>query len=299
MHNNTISRPTNIILNIFFALYSFACIFPILLVISISFSDEMTLLKSGYSLIPKVFSAEAYRYILKDSAGILNAYGVSIFVSVTGTVLSMLVTALFAYPLSRSSLKYRNQLSFFVYFTMLFSGGMVPNYILITQYLCMKNNILVLILPLLLSASSVLILRTFFRTSIPDSIIESAKIDGAGEIRTFYSIVLPLALPGMATIGLFSMIAYWNDFNQCLMYVTNAKLYNLQFILYKMQMNLQFLSSLSHSRGGAAASEILHKLPTESARMAVAILAIGPIILTYPFFQRFFVKGLTIGAVKG
>lgn len=298
MSQKVVSRPTDFILNLVIGIYSFLCVFPILLILAISLTDEKSLLTQGYHLIPKELSLTAYEYILKDAGGILRAYGVTIIVTIIGTILSVIITAAFAYPLSRSNLKYANKLSFFIYFTMLFNGGLVPTYFVCTQLLHLKNTIFAMILPMLINAFNVLILRTFFKTSVPESIIESANIDGAGEIKIFFSIVLKISLPGIATIALFSTIGYWNDFYLCLLYITKPEFYNLQFLLYKLQTNMQFLLQLSQSNNSYASTAVAD-LPAESSRMAVAILAIGPIILTYPFFQKYFIKGLTVGAVKG
>jgi putative aldouronate transport system permease protein len=215
-----------------------------------------------------------------------------------GTALSLLVIALYAYPISRKDFKYRNQFTFFVFFTMIFGGGLVPWYMVCVQLLHLKNTIWAMIFPALMNGWYVLIMRTFFATSIPDSIIESAKIDGAGEWRTFFQIVLPLSLPGLATVALFNTLAFWNDWYLPLMFITKANLYNLQYTMYKMLANIQFLIQSSSAMSGRA-SEMLKNLPSETSRMAMCILAVGPIIFAYPFFQKYFVKGLTVGAVKG
>jgi putative aldouronate transport system permease protein len=280
-----------IISNMILAVFSLFCILPLVLVLSISLSDERTIASSGYSLIPENFTWFAYEYVMKSSASLFNAYGVTIFVTVVGTVLSVIVTALLSYPLSRGELRYRRPVLFYVFFTMLFNGGLVPWYILITQYLDMKDQIFVLIVPYLVSAWNVLLMRNFFRT-IPESIMESARIDGAGEWLIFFKIVAPLSLPSFATIALLNSIAYWNDWWLGLLFIENRNLFPLQLLLQSVLSNLDALAAFS------AARNIVVEIPGETARMALCILAIGPIVIAYPFLQRYFVKGLSVGAVK-
>lgn len=294
---NEISRTSNIFLNLLYVLISAICIIPILLVIVISFTDEHEIIMNGYSFIPEKFSTEAYKFVLSAGEGILNAYGVSIFVAIVGTFLSISVITLYAYPLSRSNFKYKKIFSLFAFFTMIFGGGLVPWYMVYSQLFRIRNTIWILIFPYLMNAWFVMIMRTFIKTSVPESLIESAKIDGASEFRTFFSIVLPLLKPGLATIGLLSCLGYWNDWYLPLVFLTERKLYNIQYLMYQTLSNIQFLTS-----GSANFSELgmlLADLPGESARMAVAVISIGPIIFAYGFFQKYFIKGLTIGAIKG
>lgn len=294
---NQISRISNLFLNALFIIITAICIIPILLVIVISFTEEKEIIMNGYSFIPERFSTEAYRFVLSAGEGILNAYGVSIIVAILGTVLSISVITLYAYPLSRSNFKYKQAFSLFAFFTMIFGGGLVPWYMVYSQLFRIRNTIWILIFPYLMNAWFVMIMRTFIKTSVPESLIESAKIDGATEFRTFLSIVLPLLKPGLATIGLLSCLGYWNDWYLPLVFLTERKLYNIQFLMYQTLSNIQFLTS-----GSANFSElgmVLADLPGESARMAVAVISIGPIIFAYGFFQKYFIKGLTIGAVKG
>lgn len=292
---NAISRPSNVVLNAIFLLYTFMCIIPIVLVIIISFTEEKTIFKNGYSFFPEQWSIKAYQYLLKGGGMILNSYGVSIFVATVGTVLSILIIALYAYPLSRSNFRYKNIFSFLAYFTMIFGGGLVPWVIVYSSVIPIANTIWVLIVPYLMNAWYVIILRTFMRQTIPESIIESAKVDGAGEFRTFFVIVLPLCKAGLATIGLFCLLGYWNDWYLPLIFITNKDVYNIQFLMYQTLSNIQFMSNTSIGN----ASEIAASMPSEGARMGVAVISIGPIIFAYPFFQKYFIQGLTIGAVKG
>ncbi|WP_051571704.1 carbohydrate ABC transporter permease [Ruminiclostridium cellobioparum] len=292
-----ISGFSNFFINLIFLIISLVCILPIVFVIIISFTNEQELLVSGYTFFPKEISFDAYSYIVAAGDVIWRAYGVSIFVTIVGTILSLLIICMYAYPLSRSSFRYKTQFAFLAYFTMIFGGGLVPWYIVYTTVIPIKNSIWIMIVPYLMNAWYVIIMRTFYKTTVHESIIESAKIDGAGEFRTFFVVVLPLCRAGLATIGLFCTLNYWNDWYLPLVFVNNAKLYNIQYFMYQTLQTIQFLatSSTSFSNAGLA----MQSLPSEGARMAIAVLSIGPIILAYPFFQRYFVKGLTVGAVKG
>ena len=284
---------SQLIINLVLIICCLCCIVPLLLVVSISFTPEELIALNGYQLIPEAFSADAYKFIISGTSSIWNSYVVSIFVTVVGTFLSLVVTSMLAYPLSRQDVKYRNIISFYLFFTMLFNGGLVASYILITQYLHLKDNILVLILPLLINAWNVMLMRNFFK-DVPFSIIESAKIDGAGEFKTFLQIVVPISTPTFATVGMFIALAYWNDWWLALMYITDRKLMPLQYTLQAILLNIQVLLSdvqLQKSVGG--------EIPSEAARMALCVLAVGPIVLVYPFVQKYIVKGMTVGAVKG
>jgi len=273
---------------------SVCCIAPVVLVISISLTEEKQLLTYGYNIIPKVFSLRAYEYIMAAKETIWRAYGISIFVTVVGSLLAVLIICLYAYPISRQNFEHKNKFSFLAYFTMIFGGGLLPWYMIYTHVVPIKSTVWIMIIPLLMNAYYVVIMRTFIKTTIPEALFESAKIDGAGEFRIFFVIVLPLCKAGLATIGLFCTLNYWNDYYLPLVFVTDAKLYNIQYYLYKLLMSIQFLSS------GTPNIDINQKdMPSEGARMAIAVISIGPIVLAYPFFQKYFVKGLTIGAVKG
>jgi putative aldouronate transport system permease protein len=291
-----ISTGTNLLFNLIFLVCAVVCIAPIILVISISLTDEMEILLNGYSFIPKIFSLKSYEYIAGAGEQIWRAYGVSLLVTVVGTFFSLLVICMYAYPLSRQSFKYKGQFAFMAYFTMIFGGGLVPWYMVYTHLVPIKSTIWILIVPYLMNAWYVIIMRTFIKTTIHESIIESARMDGAGEFRTFFVIVLPLCRAGLATIGLFCTLGYWNDWYLPLVFLTDTKLFNIQFLMYQTLMSIQFLSNATNLSN---ASTMMKDLPNEGARMAIAVLSIGPIILAYPFFQKYFVKGLTVGAVKG
>ncbi len=294
---NTVSPFWNGVFNILFVLYSVACIVPLLLVIGVSFTDEKTIVTGGYNFIPKVFSLEAYKWVFQSGDAIIRAYGLSIVITIVGTICSVAIISMFAYVISRKDFKYRNIFSFILFFTMIFNGGLVPWYMVYTNFLHVNDTFLAYLIPPMVNAWYVMIMRTFFQTNVPDSIIESAKIDGAGEFRTFIQIVLPLAKPGLATIALFQTLGFWNEWYIPLMLIEKSELYNLQYILYKTLTAIQYLATASNVTGGTA--QILANLPSETARMAMCVLAIGPIILAYPFFQKYFIKGLTVGAVKG
>ncbi|MBB3109610.1 putative aldouronate transport system permease protein [Paenibacillus phyllosphaerae] len=291
-----VSRPVNVVLNMAAMLVSIVCVFPFLFVVIISFTDEMVLARNGYKIVPEAWSLDAYRYIFKTGESLLRAYGVTIFITVVGTLISLVFNTLYAYAISRRSFAYRKFFSFFAVFTMLFNGGMVPTYIVVTQLLHLQDSIGALIWPMAVNAFFILIMRTFFVTMIPDAVIESGKIDGAGEFQTLFRLVLPLALPGLATIGLFSALAYWNDWFNALLYIENPKLVPLQSMLMRIESSMQFL--MQNASNSSISTTILTEMPQETSRMAMVVLATGPIVLAYPFFQRYFVQGLTVGAVK-
>jgi putative aldouronate transport system permease protein len=275
--------------------FALSCLLPFLLLFAASVTDDSAIVTNGYSFFPQAFSFGAYEYLYQHSALILRAYGVTILVTALGTVASLAMTSMLAYPLSRKELPGGSALSFVVFFTLLFNGGLVPTYMVYTQVLDIRDTLWAQIIPwLLMNGFNVLLMRAFFMNSIPTPVIESASIDGAGEFKIYSSIVLPLSLPIMATVGLFQGLAYWNDWNNGLVFVNDARLFNLQNVLNKIMSDIEFLSSNSGMGGSAAAA-----LPSETFRMAIAVIGIVPILIAYPFFQKYFVKGLTIGAVKG
>ena len=285
----------NILLDIIFLLIAVMCIYPVLLVIGVSFTDETALADFGFKVIPKVWSLDSYRYIVSAGGTIMRAYGITAFVTIVGALTSTFVVALYAYPLSRKDFAYRKVFMFMAFFTMLFSGGVVSWYMICTNMLHLKNTVWALILPYVMNAWHVIVMRSFFSMSIPSAIIESAKIDGAGEWKIFFRLVLPLAVPGLATIGLFATLTYWNDWTLPLYFITEPKMYNLQFLLQSMISNIQMLTENSALMGS---TNLLANVPKEGARMALCIIATGPILIVYPFFQKYFIQGLTVGAVK-
>ncbi len=271
-------------------LIGMACLIPMILVVSISFSGEKALVEQGYQLFPVGFTTAAYDYILRQPGQMMQAYAVTGFVTIVGTGVGLLLASMLAWPLARSDFRLRGPLSFYVFFTMLFGGGLVPFYILVTRYLGLKDNILALILPYLVTAWYVLILRTSF-AQLPTELLDAARIDGAGEWRIFFRIVMPLSKPVLATIGLFYILRYWNDWYLALLFINKAVLYPLQYLLYVLMRNITFLASNPQTTGMA--------IPTQSARMALAVLAFGPALFTFLLLQKYFVRGITIGGLKG
>jgi len=270
--------------------FSIACIVPLLIVLSASFSSQAALNEYGFSVIPRAFTTEAYDYIINQPKVIIRAYGVTIFVTVAGTILSVLMNALFAYPLARRSFMFRNPITFYVFFTMLFNGGLVPSYILITRYLHLKDTIWVLFVPLLINAWYMLILRTFFK-DLPEELIEAATIDGAGEMRIFWGLIVPLSTPVLGTVGLFCTLGFWNDWFMGLLYIDSAHLKPLQLLLYNIQSAVTALQFKPFNVDVTP--------PAMTIRMATVVVTTGPLVFGYLFFQKYFVRGLTIGAVKG
>jgi putative aldouronate transport system permease protein len=280
-----------IVLNIVLVLISVACLLPFIVVLAASFSSERALVNEGYNIIPVDFNVAAYRYLLVDSEQVFQSYLVSIVVTAIGAPLGLLMMALVSYAMSRRHFKYRKAVAFYIFFTMLFSGGLVPSYILVTQYLHLKDTILVMIVPYLAVGGWILILRTYFR-DLPEELLDAARIDGCGEWRTFFTVVIPLSTPGLATIGLFAMLAYWNDWFTPLLYIEQPKLYPIQYLLYTIVNNMQFMDLLSQQAG------LRVDPPRIPARMAMVALTVGPILLAYPFVQRYFVRGIRLGSLK-
>jgi len=274
-------------------LMTIVCLVPFILLVSGSFTAENWIRFHGYGLIPGEFSLEAYKIIFKTPERIIRAYGVSIMITLIGVAIGLLLTALTAYVISRKDFKYRNALSFFFYFTTLFNGGMVSTYIYYIQYLHLKDSYLALILPMVFNVFYLLIMRTFVN-NIPVALIESAKLDGAGEWRIFFTIILPLLQSGLATIGLFLALGYWNDWYNAMLYMNTEAKYPLQYMLYSIQQQAQALARIA-SQAGISVQD----LPSSSLKMAMAVVATGPIVIVYPFVQKYFVAGITIGSVKG
>lgn len=295
---NSLPFGWNALMHVIAGAFAVACVFPFLFSLIISFTDEKTLQLNGYQIFPDKWSVYAYKYIFQTGDQLLHSFLVTLMVTGIGTVLTVSITALYAYALSRKAFKYRKFFTFLAFFTMLFSGGLVPSYIIVAQMLHLKDTLWALILPMTLNAFNIIILRTFFQTMIPDPIIESGKIDGAGEFKILFRLVLPLALPGLATIALFSTLGYWNDWFNALLYIDSNNLVPLQAMLMRIESSMQFIIQNSALLNSGESRTMLASLPQETSRMAMVVLATGPIALAYPFFQRYFVEGLTIGAVK-
>jgi putative aldouronate transport system permease protein len=278
---------------LFIGIFAFICLFPFLLMITSSFMSEKEIVSEGYKLFPKDISLSAYRFLFSNSMNLLASYRITITVAVVGTFLGLFFMSMAGYVLCRTDFKYRNKISFFIYFTTLFSGGLIPTYILMVNGLGLKDNIWAMILPGLMSPWSIFLMRNFMK-AIPASLYESAAIDGAGDFRIYWQIFIPLAKPSLATIGLFLTLGYWNEWYNAMLYIQTTLKFPLQYFLQRIvsQANVQLLIQQGITINTA-------DLPSESIKMATAVVAIGPIILVYPFVQKYFVSGLTIGAVKG
>ena len=300
MTDSKSSRQFQIGINEVLILVTLMVVLPFLLVFVSSITDENVLIRNGYSFFPEKISFYAYQYIIRQGDKILRAYGVTILATFLGTILNVAMSALMAYPLSVRTLPYRRGITFFIFFTMLFNGGLVPTYLMYVNYFHIKNTLWALVIPnLLLSANNVLMIRSYYMTSIPDALFEAAKIDGAGHLRIFLSLVLPLGKPILVTMGLFSGLAYWNDWTNGLYYLSgNAgqKLYSIQNLLNQMITDIQYLAS--GKVAGNIGAEVA-KLPATSIRMAIAFIAMLPLFIIYPFLQKYFAEGITLGAVKG
>ena len=287
---NLISKKTNFFFNILLLVGCILTVLPLWIIVVASISSEVALTTYGYRLWPVEFSLNAYTYLFRDGSVMITAYKNTLIATVAGTLLSTLTVGLYAYALSR-----RDFFTFFSFFTMLFSGGMVSYYNICRSFLGLKNTVWALFLPLSFSAYWVIIMRTFYSSNVPEEVIESARIDGCGEWRTLIQIVAPLAIPGYVTVALFSAVGLWNDFRQCLLLNDSSEFYNLQYTIYQTMSNLRFLKENASKMGGVNVSN----LPAETFRMAMAVVTVGPIVMAYPFFQKYFIKGLTVGAVKG
>lgn len=292
------SKGIRIVAHIVLIIMSLLVIIPFLLMISSSLTQEEALIKYGYSLFPREVSFEAYSYLFSGAGNIFNAYGVTLVVTAVGTVCGLFLTCTLAYAISIKDLPGRKTLSFLIYFTMLFNGGLVPTYMLYTNTLHIKNTIFALIVPgLLMSAFQVIIARSYFETSIPPEILEAARIDGASELCLIRKVVFPISLPILATLGLMIGLAYWNNWTNGLYYISKDNLYSIQHLLSQMMRNMQKLQEGNLSSG--MQGDLIKNIPSTSLRMAIAVLGALPVLVVYPVFQKYFIKGMTIGAVKG
>lgn len=282
-----------IICYVFVSLFALICLFPFVLMITSSFMDEKEIVTEGFKLIPNKISTNAYEFLFKNPEKLLNSYGVTIFITVVGSVLGLICMSMAGYVLNRKDFKYRNFFSFFIYFTTLFSGGLVPTYILMVKHLHLKDSVFAMILPGLMSAWSIFLMRNFMK-SIPDSLYESGTIDGAGDFRIYWQIFMPLAIPSLATVGLFTALGYWNEWYNAMLYIQSANKYPLQYFLQNIVNQANVATIIAQ---GAVVDT--SNLPTESIKMATAVMAVGPIVFLYPFVQRYFISGMTVGAVKG
>lgn len=288
----------NILSYTLIALVAIICLIPFLMVVVGSFTAEKEIIANGFSFFPKELLLEAYKTALKEPMAILRAYGVTASLTVIGTAIGLFIVAMTAYVLQRKDFKWRNKVSFFFYFTTLFSGGLVPWYILMVKYLGLKDSYLSLLLPPLLSVFNIIIMKSYM-SGIPQALTESAKIDGAGDFTIFMKVILPLVKPALATIGMFIALGYWNDWYNSMLFINNENLYSLQYYLYKIVNNIEAYKTILAQAGGGTSLGSTINMPSESLKMALTIIVTGPIILVYPFIQKYFVSGVTIGAVKG
>lgn len=291
-----LSPATNAVLTVLLGILAILTLVPIYVIVMASVTSEASLVAKGYQLWPSEFSAMAYKFLFSQGSIVMTAYKNTIISTVAGTALSVLMVGLYAYPLSRDNFKFKGFFTFFAFFTMLFGGGLVAYYMVTRQILQIQNSLWALFLPSAFSPFWVIVMRTFYKSNVPNEIIESARIDGANEWRTLFQIVMPLAVPGLATVALFSAIGIWNNFFNCLLLVDEAKYYSLQFTIYTTLNNIRFLLENADKMQGIVN---ISELPSQTFRMAMAVVTVGPIVFAYPFFQRYFIRGLTIGALKG
>lgn len=295
---NSISLPAEVIINIILGLFCLACVLPFIFVVIISFSSQNSIREIGFSFVPKEWSLSAYKYIMDLGAQLWVSYFNSFFVTILGTVLSVLMCVLYSYALFRKDFKYRRFFTFFSFFTMLFGGGLAPTYMVCKNMLGLSDNYAALIVPMLVNPFNIIIMRTFFQSSVPTELIESAAIDGSGEYNTLFKIIVPISKPGIATVALLNALAYWNEWFIPMLYIKKAHYIPLQYLLMKMQNQADFLVRNAGVLG-AEASKIMNTIPQDTLRMALVVLIVIPIACAYPFFQRFIISGLTIGSVKG
>jgi putative aldouronate transport system permease protein len=290
-------RAFKIFAAIILVLITLCAFLPFMLIVIASITEENSLIKYGYTYFPKKLSLDAYRYMVANSYMILRSYGVSILVTLVGTATSLLLTTTLAYPISRKDFKYHNVLAFLVFFTMLFSGGIVPSFVMWTRIFHIKDTLLALIIPsYLVSAMNVLLVKNYYSNNIPHAIIESAQIDGASELAIFRKIMLPLSTPVIVTVGLFTGLAYWNDWINALYYINKPQLYGIQNLLIRIMNNIQFITS---AEGSNVLGGNVVQVPTVGIRMSMAVVGILPIVISFPFLQKYLTEGIIIGAVKG
>ncbi|MEG1427160.1 MAG: carbohydrate ABC transporter permease [Oscillospiraceae bacterium] len=295
---NRIGVGANAVFNIIFILMAIICVVPVLFVIGISFSSEASIAEYGYRIIPAEVSFDGYAYMFKQGTMIIRALGNSLFITVAGTALGVLLTTLMGYVISRPNYRLKKLMTLIVFIPMVFNGGLVSTYFVVSQLLHLGDTMAAMILPIAVSSFNIIICKTFFRMTIPESLVEAAKIDGARQFTIFFKIVLPISLPVLATIGLFLCFNYWNDWWQAMLYINDTSLYTLQALLNQLMRNIEMLAQ-NASQFGISQAELVASMPKEAARMSIVVLIVLPIACAYPFFQNYFISGLTIGAVKG
>lgn len=294
-----ISPVANMSLHTFFVFVSLMIIVPFILLITVSLSDDKSVMQEGFKFLPSKWSLNAYKFLFSNSRMVFDAYKVTIGTTVVGVILHLLIASMYAFGISNKSMPLQKFFTFFLFFTMLFNGGMVASYIINTQFLRLKDTYAALVLPLIMNAWHILILRTFFTTSIPSALEDACRIDGAGDIRYFFHVVLPLSKPVLATIALFQTLTHWNDWFLSLLYITKDTMYTLQFVMLQTMRQMEAMRRLLQVGASADILAVLRDIPKETTRFAMVLVAIGPIILVYPYFQKYFVKGVTVGSIKG
>lgn len=296
---NSVSGWVEAIFHIILIIFCLCCVLPFVFVVIISFTSQQSIREIGYSFVPKEWSLEAYRYVIQLGAQLWRSYFNSFFITIVGTVCTLVVTIMYSYALFRKDFKFRKFFTFFCFFTMIFGGGLAPTYVVCKMVLGLSDSYAAIIVPMLLNPFNLIIMRTFFQSSVPTELIDAAAIDGSGEYQTLFGIVVPISKPGIATVGLLTALAYWNEWFIPMLYVRNDPVHTpLQQLLMQMQNKVDFLVRNS-SLMGAEASNIIKSLPQDSLRMALVVMIVVPIAFAYPFFQRYIIAGLTIGSVKG
>ncbi|GHU91186.1 sugar ABC transporter permease [Clostridia bacterium] len=295
---NSLSVRSEFIVHLILGLFSLACVIPFIFVVIISFTSKASIKEIGYSFFPKEWALDAYKFAFQLGDQLWRSYFNSFLIAIIGTILSVLICIMYSYGLYRKDFKYRTFFAFFSFFTMMFGGGLAPTVMVMKQMLGLNNNYAALIVPLLVSPFNFIVMRTFFTSSVPEALIESAAIDGSGEYRTLFQIIVPISTPGIATIALLNALAYWNDWFNALLFIQDAQYYPLQFLLMRLQTNIEFIVAHS-SMMGSAATEAIKNMPSASLRMALCVFIVVPIAFAYPFFQRYIIAGLTVGSVKG
>ena len=294
VHKKRKKEPATVLAHVVFIFLGICCILPMLLVLIISFSSSKSITDIGYTLFPKEWSTGAYEFILKDPSALLNAYGITILNTVVGSSLGLLFSSMMAYALARRNYKLRTFFSFIVFFTMIFSAGMIPQYYVYTKWFHMRDTLLAVILPAMVSGWNVVLLRTFFY-DIPGEVLESGVMDGCSEFKLFWKVAMPMMKPGLATVGLLLVLGFWNEWNRTMIYIDSSSKFNLQYMLYRLLKNTEEILKDAQAGMGLGAIDFV----SDTAKMAMAILAAGPMMFVFPFFQKYFVRGLSTGAVKG
>ena len=289
-----------VVLAVIILLFTILCFLPVALVLVVSFSSDVSIAERGFTFFPSSWSTGAYKYVFSFGGQLIQSYKITIFETVVGTLLTLLLTSMFAYALSRKDFMLRGPLAIYLLITMLFSGGMLGGYLINANVYHLRNNLLVLVVPGCVSTMNCIVMRTFINSNVPDSLIEAAKIDGAGEVYTFFKIVMPIMAPVLASIGFMCAVGHWNEWQTSMLYIDDADKATLQLMLMRVEKNIEFLK-MRESMGNLSEVELkeLNSVPTMSTRMALLFCTLGPILVIYPFFQKFFIRGMTIGSVKG